>query len=212
MKNIEKNLCYTFKNIRLLQNALHHSSIKKSAKAFERLEFLGDRVLGVVIAEYLYKTVEGLEGVLAKEQSTLVCSHMCAKVAKDIGIDKQLSVADKHLQTNISVLGDAMEAVIGAIFLDTGYEKTKDIILRLWKKHIKEYDEIIQDPKTTLQEICQKKAGITPVYQVVSVTGRAHEPTYTISLEVLGKKATMTGRSKKEAEIKVAAEILKELL
>ena len=212
MTNIEKNICYTFKDIRLLHDALHHSSIKKNAQSFERLEFLGDRVLGVVIAEYLYKNVDGLEGVLAKEQAKLVCCRMCAQVAKDIELDKELSVADKHLKTNISVLGDAMEAVIGAIFLDTCFSKTREIILKLWNNHIKEYDEQVQDPKTTLQELCQKRAGITPIYQVVSVTGSAHEPKYTILLEVLDKKAITCKHTKKEAEIKAATEILKELL
>lgn len=211
MKNIERKLGYCFANPKLLSEALHHSSIKRCAIPFERLEFLGDRVLGLVVAEHVYNNYPGTEGAMAKMQAAFVCADACYKIATKIGIDRVLQTAGSHLKSNKTVLADVMEAVLGAIFVDSAYEDVKRCILALWSDEFDGYADTMQDPKTTLQELCQRISGDTPKYELLSVTGVAHEPIYTINVTALGKIASTTGHSRKEAEISAAREILKQL-
>jgi len=211
MKNIERALGYSFSNENLLSEALHHSSIKRYAIPFERLEFLGDRVLGLVISEHIYKNYPGKEGAMAKMQAAFVCAETCYEIAKNIGVDKVIQTAGKHLKSNKTVLADAMEAILGAIFIDSRYEIVKDAIYNLWKDKFANYKDEIQDPKTTLQEVCQRLSGDMPRYEVLSVTGTAHDPIYTISVTALSFTEQALGHSRKEAEIEVARKILERL-
>ena len=211
MKSIEDRIGYKFNNAKLLSKALNHSSIRKNAMSFERLEFLGDRVLGLVIAEYVYNTCSADEGEMAKMQAAFVCRKTCSDVAMSVGIDMTLQTAGSHLKNNQTVLADAMEAVIGAIFLDSGYDDVKDIILNLWQKHIHGYDETMQDPKTKLQEVSQKKSGFLPVYELLNVSGEAHNPTYRIAVSACGKTVESTGHSRKCAETEGARMLLQEI-
>ena len=208
MKNLEQELGYQFSNKNLLSEALHHSSIKRYAIPFERLEFLGDRVLGLVISEHIYINYPGKEGTMAKMQAALVCADTCYEIAKKIGVNKVIQTAGNHLKSNKTVLADAMEAILGAIFIDSSYSKVKEIIHTLWRDKINSYNDEIQDPKTTLQEICQRLSGDMPRYEVLSVTGSAHEPVYTLSVTALDQTAQALGHSRKEAEIAVARKIL----
>lgn len=211
MKNLEQKLGYNFSNRALLNEALRHSSIKRFAIPFERLEFLGDRVLGLVISEHIYRKYPGHEGSMAKMQAAFVCADTCYKIALEIGIDKVISTAGTHLKFNKTVLADAMEAVLGAVFIDSNYESVKKCILTLWNDEMREYDDTLQDPKTTLQELCQKLTGETPSYKLISTKGLAHDPVFTVGVTAMGETAITSGHSRKEAEIIVAREILKRI-
>ena len=208
MTEVEKNLKYQFKNRKLLEDALHHSSIRRSAVPFERLEFLGDRVLGLVMAEHIYKTMNGSEGEMAKKQAYYVCAQTCFNIARQVGIGREIATAGAHLKNNETVLADAMEAVIGAIFVDAGYDKARSIVLDIWDSYCDACDSSQGDPKTRLQEICQHQSGLLPTYTVQNVSGEAHAPIYTITVSALGMDKTCTGKSHKEAEMKCARKLL----
>lgn len=212
MQQIENNLNYKFKNKQLLISALHHSSIKTFAIAFERLEFLGDRVLGIVIAEFIFKNFKDKEGPMAKMHSAFVCADTCAKIARKLGINQFIKTADKNLMNNKTVLADAMESILGAIFIDSNYEIVKSIILNLWNDVFETYNELDQDPKTRLQEICQAESGTTPIYKVISISGPDHKPEFLIELTALNKTITAKGSSKKDAETKASREFLKHII
>ena len=211
MENIEIKLNYKFKNKSHLSDALHHSSLKKFSIPFERLEFLGDRILGVVTAEYIFKNFNEAEGSMAKMHSAFVCADACYKVALNIEIDKVIQTAGKHLMTNKTVLADAMEAILGAIFIDSDYETIKEVILKLWNGIFASYDKFDQEPKTQLQEICQAKTQKTPVYELLSINGPDHNPEFKVSLMAIGKIVEAVGHSKKEAETNAAKIMLKDI-
>ncbi|MDR1333530.1 MAG: ribonuclease III [Holosporales bacterium] len=208
---IEERIGYSFKSKALLESAMHHSSIKKYALQFERLEFLGDRVLGIVVAEYIFSTFNVEEGVMSRMFSAFVCASSCKDVALKIGLDKYLVTASSSLATNETVLADTMESVIGAVFVDGGYEASKMIILRGWDEIFKGYDDINYDPKTKLQELCQRKTGATPQYDVISITGLDHCPIVTVSVAIGSESVTATGSSRKKAETLAARLLLEKI-
>jgi ribonuclease-3 len=212
IRKIENNLNYKFKDKELLSSALSHSSIKSKAIPFERLEFLGDRILAIVAAEYIFKQFEGDEGVMAKMHAAFVCADSCSKIASKLEIDKVIKTAGKHLMKNEKVLCDAMEAVLGAIFIDGGFEKSKEVILRLWRNIFENYNELEQEPKTKLQELCQAKTGQIPIYSLISITGPDHNPEFIVSVSVLGKAAQAAGRSRKVAETAAARLLLSKII
>lgn len=211
MKNIGLKLDYEFKKKQLLYDALHHSSIKSCSISFERLEFLGDRVLGLVLAEYIFKNFKDAEGSMARMHSAFVCAEACRDVAVKIGINRVIKTAGEQLVNNKTVLADAMEAVLGAIFTDSNYDTVSSIILNLWTDIIAAYDESAQEPKTRLQEICQGRDGQTPVYELISVTGPDHAPVFVVSVTAFCSTVTATGHSKKEAETLAAKLMLKKI-
>ena len=211
--SVERELGYVFRDKKLLESALRHSSIKRFAVPFERLEFLGDRVLGLVIAEYIFQNSpsNAKEGAMAKMHSAFVCAETCCKIALQVGVDKAIQTAGKHLMTNKTVLADAMEALLGAVLIDANYVSVKDVILHLWQDEFFAYDECAQEPKTQLQELCQKRTGETPAYELVSVSGADHAPEFTISLTIAGVTVTASGHSRKDAETNAAKLMLHEL-
>ncbi len=213
LKCLEDLLQYTFKNKELLRSALRHSSIKKSAIPFERLEFLGDRILGVIIAEYIYSKTTGNEGEMAKMHSAFVCAESCYEVAVKLGVNNIIKTAGQALHNNKTVLADAMEAILGAIFTDSknNYKIVENIVIRLWKPIFKKYKEEDQEPKTQLQEIVQAVTNEVPLYTLLSETGPKHHPIFTVSVTALGKTIQASGFSKKEAETKAAKELLNKL-
>ena len=213
LKFLEDVLKYSFNNKEILRNALRHSSIKKSAIPFERLEFLGDRILGVVIAEYIYRKTTGNEGEMAKMHSAFVCAESCYEVAIKLGVNNIIKTAGPALRNNKTVLADAMEAILGAIFTDSkrDYKIVENIVIRLWKPIFKKYKEEDQEPKTQLQEIVQASTNEVPVYTLLSETGPKHHPVFTVSVTALGNTIQASGFSKKEAETKAAKELLRKI-
>ena len=217
-KEISKLLDYQFKNNRLLEEALTHSSARKSSKLNnERLEFLGDRVLGLVIAEELLrKNPNSTEGEIATYYNSLVKKETCAFIAKEIGLENLLTLGKSVKRTNDrqkdKILGNAIEALIGAIFLDAGFEISKQLVLKVWRKQIDIVRDIEAHAKTALQEFLQSKGQEPPTYKQISRTGPDHDPDFCVEV-VLGSglNAIGNGSTKRMAETKAAEQVLEKI-
>ena len=217
-KEISKLLDYQFRNNRLLEEALTHSSARKSSKLNnERLEFLGDRVLGLVIAEELLrKNPNSTEGEIATYYNSLVKKETCAFIAKEIGLENLLTLGKSVKRTNDrqkdKILGNAIEALIGAIFLDAGFEISKQLVLKVWRKQIDIVRDIEAHAKTALQELLQSKGQEPPTYKQISRTGPDHDPDFCVEV-VLGSglNAIGNGSTKRMAETKAAEKILEKI-
>ena len=204
-----KSVDIKFKNLELLEQAFHHRSIsneKKNYKNNERLEFLGDSVLGMVTAAYLYNNFENPEGDLAKIKSAVVSEKALAPRALEFGIDKLLILGKGEETTGgrskPAILADCMEAVIGAYYLDSGYKNAEKYVLEFIIPQIKQtVSEGTKDFKTQLQEIYQKKTKKCPVYRLIGKTGPAHAQVFEVEV-LLEDKAFGPARAKtkKEAE------------
>ena len=217
-KEISKLLDYQFKNNRLLEEALTHASARKSSKVNnERLEFLGDRVLGLVIAEELLrKNPNSTEGEIATYYNSLVKKETCSFIAKEIGLENLLTLGKSVKRTNDrkkdKILGNAIEALIGAIFLDAGFEISKQLVLKVWRKQIDIVRDIEAHAKTALQEFLQSKGQEPPTYKQISRTGPDHDPDFCVEV-VLGSglNAIGSGSTKRIAETKAAEQILEKI-
>ena len=180
---------------------------------FERLEFLGDRILGLVIAEYVFKNFKkDDEGSLSKMHASFVCANACHKIALKIGLDESIQTAGIHLKQNKTVLSDAMEAILGAVFIDGGFDVVKNIVLDLWKDLFENFDKSLQEPKTHLQELLQAKTGEMPIYELISTSGPDHLRSFVVSAKGFGKSARGEGLSRKLAESLAAKNLLKIIL
>ena len=222
--NIFQNkINFHFKNKRNLFNCLIHPSIIKERKIqkkdfesdFERLEFLGDRILGLVVASLIFdKFIDLNEGDLTKKLSYLVQKKFLYKIALEINLDKILrySFKKENIRMNEAILSDAVESLIGSIFIDSGYTASFKFIKNIWKPYLDLKASNEQDPKTHLQEISQQKYKILPNYKLLKKNGPSHLPTFTVSLKVSGLKVIKAnGKSIREAEksvAKVALELL----
>ncbi len=215
----EKKINYKFKDSSLLTQSLTHPSYYKEKKInnynssqFERFEFLGDRVLGLVIASILIAKYKNLdEGDLSKRYSYLVQKNFLYKIALDLSIDKLVlyNFKKNNKKMVISILSDAVESLIGAIFLDGGYRKSYNFIKNFWINYLDDDVNEIIDPKTTLQEFSQKKSKKLPEYKLANKEGPPHSPTFTVTLQVLNmKKITSKGSSIREAEKNAALKAL----
>ena len=225
---MEKNdlithLGHNFANPELLKDALTHPSLAgykqrnkpKSVPAYERLEFLGDRVLGLIIAAWLYEIYPNAhEGDLAKRYAGLVNRDALKIIALEIGLEKHLRLARGEeasgARRNLATLSDALEAIIGALYLDGGLEAAHQFIHRFWK------DTIVAttpaDPKTALQELVQGQGLPLPVYKVVGRTGPAHAPDFIVELTVKNHEPVKAiGDSKRAAEKAAAQALLDQL-
>lgn len=203
---LEQRLNITFNNRDLIERALTHSSAKRSPENNERLEFLGDRVLGLVIAELLIELhPSAAEGELAKRFNGLVRREACATVARAIELGQYLYLGSgqdgQDGRDNTSILGDACEALLGAIFLDQGFEAARKVIRNEWARLLRAQEDAVRDPKSALQEWAQARGLALPRYEVVSSTGPDHAPEFTIRVFIDGiEPAEAAGRSKRQAE------------
>lgn len=221
MNELEKILHYKFKNEQLLEEALTHPSMSRqnheSERPFnyERLEFLGDAVLGLVIAELLVlKYPNEKEGALAKRQAGLVRGEAVANVANKLGIGKYIKMTQGEQsmggRENVSNIENALEAIIGAIYRDSDLSAAAAFICKHWAKLVENMKEPPKDSKTTLQEWAQAKGYPIPVYTLVETTGPSHAPRFTIAVKVEGfDPIQATGESKKKAEKDAANRLLK---
>lgn len=213
LAELESRLGYSFKNRALLEQALTHSSKSASANN-ERLEFLGDRVLNLVIAEALYKTFpDESEGNLAKRHSALVQGRMLAVIAGTIDLGDFLNLSDSERQSggaeNDNILSDAMEATLGAMFLDGGLEPAQAAIIRLWGANIATLTEAHHDPKTELQEWVQARGLPLPDYAILTKSGPDHAPLFEIEVRVRGfDPVAAEGPSRRQAEKTAARKML----
>ena len=199
-------------DLRLFELAITHSSI--SGPSYERLEFLGDRVLGMVIARALYERYPNEpEGNLSKRYNALVDRETCAENGREIGVPELVRLGKQAREDGASqsenVVGDGVEALIGALFLDGGLEAAERFILKLWEPDLAVQRRAPQHPKSALQELAAARDLKAPLYEVVSRTGAHHAPKFTVRVSVpkLGE-ATAEGSSKQEAETAAAAALL----
>lgn len=210
--NIEQQIGYEFKNKRLLEQALTPPVLqkKKLSKAFERLEFLGDRVLGLVIAEALYCGFPNSnEGELAKRMGYLTSRDFCHKIAIKIDLAKYINTHESNLK-GTSVLSNTVESIIAAIYIDSGLESVQKFIYKFWQEAFEKIEEMPKDSKSVLQETMQKKGLGVPLYTEVKRFGPDHAPEYEIKVSIdSGESATGRGKNKKIAEQESAKNLLK---
>lgn len=199
-------------DLALFERALTHGS--QAADNYERLEFLGDRVLGLAVAEWLYETFAGEpEGALSKRLNALVTGALCAEVARAIGVQTYLRLGkqarDDGASESDNVLGDVMEALIGAVYLDGGYAPARDFVRRAWQARVHADARAPQHPKSALQEWAAAHNRKAPAYEVTDRSGPHHAPRFTVRVS-LGTfaQAEASGTSKQEAETAAAAALL----
>ena len=215
VRRLEEQTSHTFRDLARLERALTHASARQSVGSdYERLEFLGDRVLGLVIAEMLFRAYPtASEGELSLRLNSLVNADTCAAVADEIGLHEFIrtgsdvkGLADKRLK---SLRADVVESLIATIYLDGGLEAAQPFIQRYWDARSREINSAQRDPKTELQEWAHQQDGAQPIYRVVERTGTAHDPQCTVKVEVKGfAPATGMGRSKRIAEQEAAVALL----
>ena len=213
-KKLEKKIDIRFRDKNLLIKSLTHKSFNKINNN-EKLEFLGDRVLGLVMAKRLLEIYpEEKEGVLDKKFASLVNKKTCLEISKTIELEKYVLVLKSKNRKNIiedKVLADSCEALIGSIYLDKGYALVEKLILDLWSKHL-ENSVITQiDAKTKLQELSLKKFKKLPLYKIISNTGPRHKPLFKVGVKLMNTNFYISeGKSKKDAEQNAAFKCLQD--
>jgi len=207
--NLEKKLKIKFNDPKILIKSLTHKSYD-SKDNNEKIEFLGDRVLGLIIAKKLLEIYpEEREGILDKKFASLVNKRKCLEVAKKIELEKYILIfnpKNKKIIIEDKVVADCLEALIGAIYLDKGLNFTEKFILKLWSEHITASVVTQIDSKTKLQEYSLKIFKILPVYKLISNTGPRHKPLFKVAVKLKDTKFfTAEGASKKDAEQNAAS-------
>ena len=212
---LEKKLKINFKTKDLLIRSLIHKSFD-SKNNNEKLEFLGDRILGFIIAKKLlelYPTDK--EGTLDKKLASLVNKKMCLLVCESFELEKYIKTSSsnkKNYKIENKIISDACEAIIGAVFLDQGIKVAERFILDLWAEHIDNTTQTKIDSKTRLQEYSLKKFKKLPIYKLIENSGPRHKPTFKIEVKIKNTKSTTgKGFSKKDAEQNAATELLKNI-
>lgn len=216
MKAFEKDIGYVFQNPLLFQQALTHPSALHTGhkNEFERLEFLGDRVLGLVIARWLFEEFPAeKEGDMAKRFTSLVRKETLVSTAESIGLDRAMVIkrekSPAHQKRLETMLADGCEALIGAVFLDGGFENAQSFIRRHWQPYLKSSPKPPSDPKSQLQEWVQAQGKEHPTYTVRETTGPAHAPRYIVEVCVQGLESVQgEGTSKQLAEKDAAKRML----
>ena len=217
-KELEKCLDYEFKDKNLIIEALTHKSYKKVINN-ERLEFLGDAVLNLIVGEFLFHTFpKSPEGELSKIRASLVNESGFMKLAKAINLGDYIYLSDAEERNKgrikASILSDAFEAIMGAIYIESGIDVLKPMILKLLKENYDKINltELFHDYKTALQELTQARFGTIPVYKLDSAIGPDHDKVFNLSLWINDKNyATATGKSKKLAQQAAAKKVLAQL-
>jgi len=212
---LEKKIGISFKNKNILMKSLTHKSFN-SFDNNEKLEFLGDRVLGLIISKKLLEIFPNdKEGVLDKKLASLVNRKKCCEISKNFNLENYLIMGNVKSKKNLiedKIISDACEALIGAIYLDQGFIAVEKFILKFWKNHMTKNMSDQIDSKTKLQEYTLKKFKELPKYKIFSSTGPHHKPIFKIGVSVQNSKIYYaTGNSKKDAEQKAAKFFLKKI-
>ena len=215
-KNLEKKLRLNFTDSRILIKSLTHKSYD-SKNNNEKNEFLGDRVLGLIIAKKLLELYpEEKEGVLDKKFASLVNKKRCLEIAKKIQLEKYILIFNpkkKKIIIEDKVVADSLEALIGGIYLDKGLNFTEKFILNLWREHITASKVTQVDAKTKLQEYSLKIFKILPIYKLISNTGPRHKPLFKVSVKLKDTKFFIAeGASKKDAEQNAASQCFESII
>lgn len=218
LSDFSARLGHNFANTELLIQAMTHSSLSSSTrKDNQRLEFLGDRVLGLTISHALFGYDEDAdEGLLAPRFNSLVRKETCADVAQEIRLGDALKLGRSEMlsggRRKMAILGDGMEAVIAAVYLDAGFEVVQALILRLWGDRIKNADIDARDAKTSLQEWAQARRLPPPVYTEIGRDGPDHAPVFEIEVTLkTGEKASAKAPSKRAASQDAAGKLLEQV-
>ena len=214
-QDLQKKINVKFKNLDLLIQSLTHKSFD-TKKNYEKIEFLGDRVLGLVIAKKLLETYpDEKEGILDKKFASLVNKNTCLEIAKKINLEKYIltfNPNNKKIKIEDKIISDSCEALIGAIYLEKGLATAEKVVLDLWKNNI--IDSIITqiDAKTKLQELSLKNFKKLPIYKLISNTGPRHKPSFKVGVKLPNTKYIFgSAKSKKDAEQNAAIECLKNI-
>ncbi len=212
INKLENNLGFKINNNEIYNNALTHKSLDK-INNYEKLEFLGDRVLGLCISKKLFQIFPNeKEGILDKKLASLVNKNKCYEIGKQLKLDKLIKIGNLRSKGQIiekKIISDSCEALIGAIYLDKGFDFAEKFILKNWDEHINDKSIIIVDAKTKLQEYSLKKFKILPIYKFISNTGPKHKPNFKVAVKL---KDTLfveaDGSSKKLAQQAAATKLL----
>jgi ribonuclease III len=215
---IETRIGYKFKNATLMEQALTHISalagVRNRAGSYQRLEFLGDHVLGLVVSDMLFSAFpKADEGELSRRLADLVRKEACAEVARAIDLGEAIrlgaSEANAGGRNRVAILADVCEALIGAVFLDGGYPAAAALITRLWEERMRAPKRPLRDAKTMLQEWAQARGLPTPAYRELERKGPDHDPEFRVAVELRDRlPAEGTGRSKRSAEQAAASLML----
>ena len=210
--DLEKKIKINFKDKNLLIQSLTHKSFNKEIN-YEKLEFLGDRVLGLVISKKLVEIYPNeKEGILDKKFASLVNKKTCLEIAKKIELNKFVLTFNKKNTIEDKVLADSLEALIGSIYLEKGINSVEKVILTLWADNIKNSIVTQIDAKTKLQEFSLKKYKKLPLYKLISNTGPRHKPLFKVGVKLIDTKLYIAdGKSKKDAEQNAAILCLKNI-
>lgn len=213
--NFLEGLGYKFKDLDLLEEALTHSSFNSaSSRDNQRLEFLGDRVLGLVVAEALLdQDQNAVEGALAPRLNAMVRKETCAEIAAEIGLGSVMRIGRSEMlsggRRKTALLGDAIEALIAAIYLDGGFSEAKKVVSRLWLARLSKAEELSGDAKTELQEWAQARGMPPPQYREKSRRGPDHAPLFVVEATLEnGMQAQAEARSKRAAQQEAAERLL----
>ena len=214
---IADRIGYVFRDRELLRHALTHASSRRKHDHYERLEFLGDRVLGLVIAEELFRNNPSeREGDMSARHSALVRGDACAEAGRGIGLGDFIVMGQSEMANGMhlksGVIGDVMEALVAAIYLDGGLDEARHFVMRAWKQQLADGKRTIEkDAKTFLQEWVLSRALPIPSYRMISRTGPEHAPVFAVAVEVQGyAPVDGSGASKRQAEQDAAGKFLKQ--
>ena len=215
LKSIEKTINIKFNNKSLLLNSFVHKSFNKEVNN-EKLEFLGDRVIGLIISKKLITLYPNEnEGIIDKKFASLVNKKTCAKVFRNLNLKKYIKTGKSFKNIPFEdekILSDTCEALIGAIYLDQGFVSTEKFVLNIWKHFIKDSHIIELDPKTKIQEYSLKKFKKLPIYKTLKKTGPNHNPFFQVSIQIENSKKYLgEGKSKKTAEQNAALKLIRNL-
>ena len=215
LKDLEDKIKYKFNSKEIFKQSLTHKSYNEKINN-EKLEFLGDRVLGLIISKnLLLKYPNEKEGIIDKKYANLVNKKKCAEIAGAIDLKKYMLLGvtyKKNDQKHEKISGDCLEALIGAIFVDGGLKNAEKFILNYWESSLKKSDFTVVDSKTKLQEYSLKKYKKLPTYTLLKTSGPHHKPIFKVTAITPNlKKATGTGLSKKEAQQNAAKKLIEEL-
>ena len=214
LKAFEARIGHTFRQPDLLLRAVTHASISSATRPDnQRLEFLGDRVLGLVMAEALLGAdTAASEGQLAPRFNALVRKEACAEVAREVGLGDVLKLGRSEMlsggRRKEALLGDAMEAVIAAVYQDGGFDAARALILRLWGNRIGAVEQDARDPKTALQEWAQARAMPPPIYTEQGREGPDHQPIFTVEVKLASGEAELARAGSKRVAEQAAARAL----
>ena len=215
LKNIEKIINLKFNDKELLSKSFIHKSYNKEINN-EKLEFLGDRVIGLIISKKLLNLYPNeKEGIIDKKFASLVNKKTCAKVFRSLNLKKFIKTGNSFKTVRSAderLLSDTCEALIGAVYLDQGFVNTEKFVLNIWKDFIQDSKIIELDPKTKIQEFSLKKFKKLPIYKTIKKTGPNHNPFFQVSVQIENsKKYIGQGNSKKNAEQNAASKLIRNL-